>query len=243
MKKSIIVCIVSVLFLSNNVHLYAQRASVELGVKAGINYSGSSLDNCDPIWGPNIGIVMDINLSRRFYLRTGLDYTMKGARSNNQYTNEPWYYDYIKDELVTFTGKYKNRNSFGYVQLPLLLGFRIPVSDKINLTLNAGGYISGGVYSKSKYEQDGVLTDSEGSHQVYYKGDWGNDWDDNFEQFDWGWVGGVGAEYKRFILNLNYESGIRSLNKVKYQYSYDGEVKKSKDWRNYNWSLSVGYKF
>ena len=202
------------------------------GVKTGVNIStynvdgGSDYSNTDGVIGFNGGVTVDYQLKNRFYLSSGLEFTTKGADFSQMY---PFYID---GNTVTQTTT-KDSRKFQYLQLPLTIGYRLPISRNMNVTFNAGGYFAFGLSGKGTYEQWTEISEVGGTTSYEYMKKKTNQKGDT----DFGLIGGLGLEYKRFSLNFNYELGLREL------YTGTNTIGLESTWKNRNAVLSVGYKF
>lgn len=119
----------------------------------------------------------------------------------------------------------------------MTIGYRLPVSKDVNLTFNAGGYFALGLSGKStlskssysfQFGQEGNLDNISSDYSV-------SEYKQNGDT-DFGLLGGIGVEYKRFSLNANYEFGLRTLHTAT---SSDGLFS---TWKNRNLTFSVGYR-
>ncbi|MBF0574561.1 porin family protein [Dysgonomonas sp. GY617] len=208
------------------------------GVKAGVNLStfksdGTTLSSMDGTTGFNGGVTVEYALRNNFFLHSGLEFTTKGA---DYYTAGPlnsilpengdpyWTYRSISDS-----------RRFKYLQLPLTLGYRLPVSKDVNITFNAGAYLAIGLSGKGTQQTwvTNIYADGE-TNTTYEEGKTSKKGD-----ADYGLIGGVGLEYKKFSLNANYEYGLSSLATAR---NSEG-INMGETWRNRNLTFSVGYKF
>jgi len=216
------------------------------GVKAGMNLSNTTTDDYDPKVGFNIGGTVEYNLGHNFFLGSGLEFTTKGAKASMNYTD----LDFVDGK---YTGRIKNSLNLMYLQLPLTVGYRLPVSDNLNITFRAGGYVAYGLTIRGKCKYNGIVTEPDGekrdwNFEIKYKSfDYAN-----IKRFDFGLLGSVGVEFNKFSVNLGYEYGLRNLEGMPLEnnpsYGQSGgynslDYNKSSKWKNMNATLSVGYKF
>ncbi|PXV65462.1 outer membrane protein with beta-barrel domain [Dysgonomonas alginatilytica] len=202
------------------------------GVKAGINSStfnignGSTPNNTDGIIGFNGGVTMEYALRNGFFLSSGLEFTTKGADNGTSSYLSP------APNSLTYTLS-KDSRRLKYLQLPLTVGYRVPLSKDVNVTFNAGGYFAYGISGKGTYEtwevsrnEDGTTSVTSNRYESKKSGD-----------TDYGLLGGVGLEYKRFSFNFNYELGLRTL------HTGSASSGMNTGWKNRNAAFTVGYKF
>lgn len=205
MKKTILAAAIAfaALFGAN---AYAQTGSVQFGVKGGVNVSNftGDLDGIKSKAGFQLGLTLDYELAPSVYLISGLEYTVKGSKAKG-------------------SGDVMSMN-LGYIQLPVHIGYKVPVSEATKLLLHAGPYVA--------YAAKGTL--KEGGASV--------DWFDkkyNLEttffvpkRFDAGLGIGVGLEFGKVSVGLDVDYGLVNI------YKNSGASIK-----NLSSGLSVGYKF
>ena len=230
------------------------------GVKAGANIANTSNKNESGRTGFNVGGTVEYKLANRFFLQSGLEFTTKGSKANYSYIDYPLFptlpESKYPDDYSKFTGKSKVSQNLMMLQIPLTVGYRLPISKDINLTFNAGAYMALGVGARSKYNTKGILTNPDGTTEPYqYKATYKGYDKTGLEHFDYGLLGGIGIEYQKFSLNVNYELGLRNLNPTSgtylynsYDNGYDNPPTSSKQynvpkWKNRNITISLGYKF
>lgn len=184
--------------------IYAQNP-VEVGVKGGLNISNftGDIDNARGKAGFNIGLTLDYELAPSIYLMTGIEYTLKGANADDE-------------------GSSANMN-IGYIQVPIHLGYKMPIAPETNFVIHAGPYLAYATKATIDY----------GDVSVNWFGD---DYDNSSKpnRFDAGLGAGVGLEFGRIVLGLDVDYGLVNINQ--YDDGYDG-------YRNINTNLSIGYKF
>ena len=109
------------------------------------------------------------------------------------------------------------------------------MNSSTNLLINAGPYLSYGIYAKEKY----TYTTPNGSNPkelIHTESISKGFRDAGFHKFAFGVIGGVGIEYNQYLLNINYEAGLLNLMSG----LYDGG---NPSWKNQNITISVGYFF
>lgn len=214
------------IIISSGFYTQAQKGW-SLGAKAGLNISsaGGDYSESDSRLGYNFGIIADYNYSNHVFLRTGLEFTSKGAK---------YKYDW-NDIASDGTSGFKKRHFLlNYLQLPISIGYRFAATENLNMTLNAGGYLAYGVFAREKYTSANWCG-TPGSTPYYSDTNKGFD-DCHMRAFDAGLLGGIGFEYKQYMLLINYDLGLFNTMTG----MYDGG---EPSWKNRNWSFSLGYKF
>ncbi len=170
---------------------------IQFGVRAGMNISslsGEGNDDLDSRIGYHVGAVMDWNVAENLYVQPGLFFTTRGAKK------EDW------------------KMNANYLQIPVSVAYRFPVSDNLKIDVNAGPYFAMGIGGKYKFGGED-LGDVFGD-----KGD--------CKRFDAGLRVGAGVHIQKFSVGLIYDLGLTNIAK--------GEGGKTK---NGAFQISVGYNF
>lgn len=212
------------------------------GVKAGVNAStfkvqdGSSLSNTEGIAGFNGGVTVEYALRNNFFLSSGLEFTTKGADYSTGFFQMP----YLEGDNTIVYAYSKDSRRLRYLQVPLTIGYRIPVSKNVNITFNAGAYFALGVSGKGTRQLSLMNINADGTSNTTFSEGQTNKKGDT----DYGLLGGIGVEYKKLSLNANYEYGLRSLyTGESYHTGNSYNTLRNDAWRNRNLVFSVGYKF
>lgn len=238
--KNFTLALISCATLSSLSSINAQEAKKELknpwsfGVKGGLNLLNNEYD--DKAVGLNIGATVEYDLRNRFFLRSGLEFTAKKG-----YTNEPWYSTTSTLEDGSMETRYSGmraERTNTFLQVPITLGYRLPISKHANLTLNAGVYAGVGLFSSGSYSKwnNKITVDNEGNTSDY-KDDVQHGNLDKAGNLDFGLMGGIGLEYKKFSYNVNYEHGLVNQSGKAYKKLGGSSLKQN------NISFSVGYTF
>lgn len=204
------------------------RCPVSVGIKSGVALSTTSVDEYDMMVGFDGGAVVDYNFSRNLFVRTGLDFVMKGAKL-----------DLYTGRMVGTVAEYSNKYSrvhTNYLQLPLMVGYRTPVSAGVFVYASAGFYGSYGVFGSGKYRYTtNVLPDRD--ENVDY-----DSFDDlRLKKFDWGIIGSIGVEYGRYSINVGYEYGFLNLNKTN-GLTVPANFTNGDSWHTMNATCTLGYR-
>lgn len=196
----------------------AQDKPLTFGVKAGMNisnFSGDFEDTKAKI-GFNAGVTLDFALTNDLYLLTGLEFTSKGAKVNED-TN-------LKMNL-------------SYLQLPVHAGYKLTVANGTRIVFHAGPYIA--YAADGKWKVKGV----EDSVGVF--GDEAEAAGLKMKRFDFGLGFGVGAEFGQFNAGLNCDFGLVNIADFGMIDLEDlGKLDASSvSVKNMNVGISLGYKF
>lgn len=196
----------------------AQDKPLTFGVKAGMNisnFSGDFEDTKAKI-GFNAGVTLDFALTNDLYLLTGLEFTSKGAKVNED-TN-------LKMNL-------------SYLQLPVHAGYKLTVANGTRVVFHAGPYIA--YAADGKWKVKGV----EDSVGVF--GDEAEAAGLKMKRFDFGLGFGVGAEFGQFNAGVNCDFGLVNIADFgMIDLEEFGKLDASSvSVKNMNVGISLGYKF
>lgn len=128
---------------------------ITFGVRGGVNfakqavssdgYSFSAKNNL----GFNVGVSVDIPFLESLYLQSGLYYTGKG-------------YKFDEDG-------YEEKVNLSYLQIPVLASYRYNFSEAAQLQINVGPYFAYGIDGKYKCEEDGEKWEEDAFSDDEYK--------------------------------------------------------------------------
>jgi len=239
----------------NTVKRADDRQQIRIGVRSGLNLSDlTSAEGLD-IWnglayynmqgeyigftdtkpfkiGFNLGVIAQGNLSGNWWWQTGLLFSQKGYKLNTQ--------------NVEISAR------AGYMQIPFEILYKFPIK-KTNFIVSAGVFSGIGVAGFTNFEDHygeersprfnhefrpgPKITDNEESTDligcditVHGANDYWKDKDDTFASdgtwiFDGGFQLGVGIEWWRLQLMLNYQYSLTPLYDYNYDYSYRYRVR------------------
>jgi len=194
-------------------------------VNGGINVSDMDIQHIktNPKIGYNFNVTLEYNLPKRFFLQTGLEFTNKGAKLKDKTVNYMWGSEIIKDlghgnfapdEQYMYLRVIEGKYNMQYFTIPLMGGYRLPVSSQLRMNLSLGPYFSFGVGGKYNWKQGQKI------NKVQYTNEYTeleNDYPgligfegksfDILKRFDMGLKGNVGIEFNRALLNIGYEYG------------------------------------
>lgn len=177
-----------------------EKGDFRFGVTAGMNVSNITDMEMDSRIGFHVGAKAEYNITDNLYGNAALLFSQKG----NQ-----------KEE-----GAYKETENPGYIELPIHIGYRFKMGDKVSIFGETGPYFAYGICGKDKFE--GPDLDEDTKFFDY----------DNANKFDFGWGVKAGVEYAKFQISLGYEYGITKVFDI-------DDVKP----HNSNFMVSVAYMF
>lgn len=182
------------------------------GVRAGVNfanqYNGGEGANHDYHTGFRGGLEMDLNIVRSLSVNSGVFYVQKGYKS----------------EYSDYRGTLKITDNAAYIQIPLLLSYRIDLSDAAQFQINAGPYFAFGTSGKQKITSTFPgLQDYEIDSYDEYEG---------MKKSDIGISVGAAMTYSNIYIGIVYERGFNNVSKVP-----------GSNFKNGSIGINVGYNF
>lgn len=177
-----------------------EKGDFRFGVTAGMNVSNITDMEMDSRIGFHVGAKAEYNITDNLYGNAALLFSQKGNK---------------KEE-----GAYKETENPGYIELPIHIGYRFKMGDKVSIFGETGPYFAYGICGKDKFEGPGLDEDTK-----FF------DYDDA-NKFDFGWGVKAGVEYAKFQISLGYEYGITKV--------FDADDFKP---HNSNFMVSVAYMF
>jgi len=231
------------------------NAQVRPGIKMGYNLSGVMADYHGnyvqrPATEDDPGLTLEEALTKRkatagdprnFNMKSGFQAGMiADCPINDAFAIQPG----VRFAMQGFTDKYTGNGevirkfSLFYLQVPVYAQYRMNVAEDVNLLFQAGPYAEIGLFGRQSVNRKGKSVDLNDSQKKKTFGS-GNDIQN---LLNYGVGAGVGIEFFRFQLMLNYDFG---LNKSTLQ--MDQRRTKSGtyhvDMRNHNFSLTLGVIF
>lgn len=224
MKKSILCIILGCLcnFLCHG--------QVSFGVNTSITSSSLSESFVKNKTGMQVGVICNYELNDNLILLSGLGYVVKGA-------NGMWSDLNYSPEMKMFDVQ------LSYLELPLSIGYKIPIGKNIKLIPNAGFFVSYGLHGHSEiksisFEAEEIFRFTENSWNPF-KDEKFNDWSKTtvtaFDRWDYGLRTGLNMETGKIICHVAYDWG---FNKV-----WNGYGKMGNSIRSRSLIIGVGYKF
>lgn len=163
-------------------------SQMKFGVKGGMNYAKlTSVDDEDGILkgllGPQAGLVVYSDLEKAAYFQTGLLYSVKGVKA--------------EEEGISMDLKYD------FIELPLNVGYQIPVGSGFKISPFVGAY--GGYALKGTMKLMGMSFD-------IFDNEFIEDGDEKPKRIDYGANAGLGVHFgKHLILTGQYAYGLANL--------------------------------
>jgi len=191
---------------------------------AGINVADMDIQHLktNPKVGYNFNITLEYNLPKKFFLQTGLEFTNKGAKVKDNESGTALgsklleinkYLNIDPNKIYYYASRIDGKFNTQYFTIPLMAGYRLPVSEKVRMNLSLGPYFSFGIGGNTKTSQlivaivppnEMEIGDFNGAN---IRSDFKQKSFDILKRFDMGLKGNVGIEYSRCLLNIGYEYG------------------------------------
>ena len=194
----------------------AQAQEFRFGAMAGLNVSSPT--NESTRLGYHVGLRSEWNF--RDTEQKGVFLSLSALLTEKAYKSKTLY-DTATNQSLTW----KVRPT--YLELPLHVGYRLPVGQKASLFGSVGPYLGIGLFGKSRLttEQNGVSTTTTAASNVF----------DSMRRVDFGLGLRLGAEFcGHYQVSAAYDWGLRNTRSLP-----DGAPKE----RNRNLTVSFGYMF
>lgn len=198
--------------------IFFAQANAQVYVQGGLNLANisnsksGSVDKNNMLPSFNAGILARTNSTDVIAVESGLLLTGRGS----------------KVEGGSSSANYKVTFNPLYLELPVNLVVRFPVSSNANIFLNGGPYVAMGVGGKSKFE--GQLGNISGTHteKIKFTNEDPTDDDQAFsklKRFDYGLNVGAGIDLNKILLKVNYGYGLAKINSTQTNNSEDDKNK------------------
>lgn len=186
---------------------------IEFGVKAGINLPTlrmsesvqEALGDSKMGIGFNLGVTVDVPITRELYLQSGLELTMKGGKTTRKESSG---FNLFGVPIPANLDLEMSTNPL-FLQLPLYLAYKIEIDKSTRFVPRFGPYIAYGLSGKLSTKADlSVLGASLGGKlpEVDLFGE-----SAFMKNFDYGLGFGLGLEYAQLGVSVGYELGLANL--------------------------------
>lgn len=206
MKKIITILVV---LLSSATFINAQEKPLSISVKGGVDLSKMSIKNndSDAKFGYRFGVVGEYQLKNDFFIQSSLEFLSKGTKNKTRLSGD-LNNDGIDEDLATGDLRW---NSI-YLELPILLGYNINVTNDFKIKFMAGPYFAYGVGGKVKMETMLSAMQPSGQYEFIQEKASVKTFS-TLKRFDMGLMGAVGADYKKYQFTLGYEYGLTNISR------------------------------
>lgn len=175
----------------------------------------------------NAGILGRWGLSKELDIETGLLFTGHGSKAETYFNGGN---DYVKSKFNPY-----------YIQAPLNVVVKIPVTKTSGVFFHAGPYIAIGIAGRSKIESKIGPLSSSSSRSISFSNDdpFTSQQDDaaynKLKRFDYGLNAGAGFEFEQLILKVNYGLGLAKINSTESNNSQNDKNK----YRTFSFSAGI----
>ncbi|HEY5371555.1 MAG TPA: porin family protein [Hanamia sp.] len=219
MKKLLIITLSVFLFASAKSQVYIQGG---LNLANISNSNSGSVNKNNMLTTFNAGLLARTNSSGALAFESGLLLDGRGAKVEGS--------SGIANYKVTFNPL--------YLELPVNVVVRLPLTSTTNIFINGGPYVAMGIAGKSKFDgQLGSISGSQTQNIKFTNAD-PNDNDQAYsklKRFDYGLNIGAGVDLKAVLLKVNYGYGLAKINSTQ---TNNGENDKNK-YRTISISLGI----
>lgn len=224
-------CILSMLICMSVVKASAQ---FRVGAEVGMNISSLAIISNFHRPGVTGGLSVDYLLKNGMMLQSGFLYSRKGASG-------------LWDQYNYSCDLRQANFKLSYLEIPLMVGYRIPLKKDIYMVPAVGAYLACGAGGYA--ELDLIVSNENGTGR--YHSEW-NPFEDfqmewladteikAFDRFDAGLRFGLSGEISRFVISFAYDLGLKKVWSGFDTESYKTDTHKMK---NRTATFSIGYKF
>lgn len=228
---------ISLLMLLTTVSVKAQvKFGIETGMNASQTVSGEYAEINGRVSGFQVGGTVDYQFGGHWTLMSGLSLIQKGGE-----INQDLFVRSADGSAFLLVAPPYDRISLkmNYIELPLKIGYKIRLNDRLSLIPSIGVYASYGFNAGScalnafrSNGTDGVFTSVKWKpFDGYNNPDYANSALDKLNHWDFGGIVGLKAVISdHYTASFNYSHSIKS-------------IQKQMDLRNSTFQLSVGYRF
>jgi hypothetical protein len=203
-------------------------------IRGGYNLANISINNNGDVNDSkglstfHAGFIADIPVADILSVQTGLLLNGQGSKAYNYADNSNTSSNYVKYRFNPL-----------YLQLPVSLALKFPISENARLFVAAGPYAEMGIGGKATTEVNVAGNTSSSSSNIKFDNDNPTTSDeeganyDHLKRFDYGLNFGGGLEIDRFIIGVNYGLGLSKINSTSDNNSNDNNKYRT-------WSFGVG---
>lgn len=210
--KKFFLSAVTICLLTIAVNAQIKKTSNSGGVllKGGVNFANISVtdngrvDDANMLTSFHVGLGFDAPLAPGLSLQPAILFTGKGSKTEQGSTSSSYYFKSISNPL--------------YVEMPLNLVGKIPLSEYTRLYLGAGPYAAMGVGGKNKVEGKVIGVASNSDKNIVFSNDnpftrpEENAGYGKLKRFDYGLNAVAGLDFNKFTIGANYGYGLAKIN-------------------------------
>lgn len=203
------------------------REEIECELKVSVNISKPNIfDNDINIKagvGPSVGFLIKLPLPKDIFIKTGFGFTQKPFKSKETEFLSTYYYDVVVEA--------KERVNPGYISFPIIVGYDIPLNDKVKFDIGFGPCFSAGISGKYKIKERSTTYIN--FNQTYVETE-----TYTFDLYD-------DLEYNRFDFGFHVTGGL-TVNKIHISYTFEPSITRMNQFSiiranhmNHNFSVGV----
>lgn len=200
------------------------QAQIKIGVGGGVHQASITEKNNLPDWDKNYksyfaplngfhaGVYAEIPITQKgnFAVLSSLQYINKGRKFARSY-------DSLKS-FVSDTSSILSSWKTNYVTLPVHLIYKLPITQKVNLIVGAGGYVSYLLNSKTSFD----IYNASGERTTFNDKLTYGDQVNTYNKIDYGINAIAGLDFNdRILFTANYSKGLSNF----YNATYDASFK------------------
>jgi hypothetical protein len=192
---------------------------IKFGVSAGVGISNfsSNVDDDDSKskLGFQIGILGEISITENFFVVPELNFSQRGSSY----------------EWKGYDESEKGSTTLNYLQIPINALYKYKVAENIKVLGFTGPYVGYAISGKDKweYKYDGEVEKDSKTIKI------GSGDEDDAKPLDFGWNFGLGLEYSKLFLKVQYNLGLSNIANTDSGSDYS--------LKNTHIGISVGYLF
>lgn len=203
-KRFIYLCIISCISVTS----FAQNGSAWL--KGGVNFANVSYNNDGEVDDANlltsfhVGIMGDITIAKILAIQPGIIFTGKGSKIQSGNSTD---LNYFKATVNPY-----------YIEIPVNVALKLPISGESNFFVGAGPYIAMGVGGKRKIEGKTLGVAYSSKEKIEYSSDDPSTFNNEegtglgvMRRFDYGLNATAGFQLGSGMIALNYGYGLAKL--------------------------------
>ncbi|MFT3945785.1 MAG: OmpA family protein [Agriterribacter sp.] len=190
------------------------QAQIKIGIGGGVHQASISEKNNLQGWDRNYknyfsalsgfhaGVFAEIPIDKKgnFAVLPSLQYTNKGRKFAKSYDSTK---SFNSDTSTILSGWKTN-----YIELPVNLIYKLPLTKKVNFIIGAGGYVSYLLNSKTSYD----IYNASGEHQSYNDKFTYGDLVKTYNKIDYGINAIAGLDFNdRILFTANYSKGLSNF--------------------------------
>jgi hypothetical protein len=207
-KRFIYLCFISSISITS----FAQNSSSANAawLKGGVNFANVSynsdgeVDDANLLTSFHVGILGDISMNKYLAIQPGILFTGKGSKIQR---GTPGDLTYFKATVNPY-----------YIEIPVNIALKLPISKESNFFIGAGPYIAMGVGGKRKIEGKNVGLAYSSKEKIEYSSDDPSTFNNEegtglgvMRRFDYGLNATAGFQLDGGMIALNYGYGLAKL--------------------------------